>query len=303
MALTSGATNVPIGLVDGPVDVAHPDFADRVVRTIPGNGAGGCAHVESAACSHGTFIAGILAGRRNSASPAISCKCPLLVRPIFTEVAESPGAMPLARPEELAAAIHDCISAGARVVNLSVAISRPGPAAWPVLEEALDAAMRRHVLLVAAAGNQGTLGSSALTRHSWVIPVAGCDAAGRPMPDSNLAPSLGRRGLLAPGHEVVSLRTGGGTSVLSGTSVAVPFVTATLALLWSAAPAADAAALIRSVLASAQGPRRSVVPPLLHAEAAWRYLTDSGGRTLATHITRARPGGVPPGVAPAIRRT
>ena len=49
--------------------------------------------------------------------------------------------------------------------------------------------------MVAAAGNQGTLGSSAITRHPWVIPVVACDLRGRPMNESNLGSSIGRRGL------------------------------------------------------------------------------------------------------------
>jgi len=40
------------------------------------------------------------------------------------------------------------------------------------LDEVLDYAARRGVITVAAAGNQGAIGSSAITRHQWVIPVA-----------------------------------------------------------------------------------------------------------------------------------
>ena len=75
-----------------------------------------------------------------------------------------------------------------------------------VAEAALDHAMRRGVLVVAAAGNQATVGSTVITRHPWVIPVVAYDADGAPMGQSNFGNSIGRRGLGAPGDRVTSLR-------------------------------------------------------------------------------------------------
>ena len=75
----------------------------------------------------------------------------------------------------LAAAIIECIDAGARVINLSLALAQPSTNGEQSLEEALNQAVKRGVIVVAAAGNQGTLGSSAITRHPWVIPVVACD--------------------------------------------------------------------------------------------------------------------------------
>ena len=89
--------------------------------------------------------------------------------------------MPSATQGELAEAIGDCIDAGARVVNLSLALAQPSSRGERALEEALTRAVKRGVIVVAAAGNQSALGSSAITRHPWVIPVAACDGRGRPM--------------------------------------------------------------------------------------------------------------------------
>ena len=117
--------------------------------------------------------------------------------------------IPSARPLELAAAIMECIHAGARIINLSLALATPSTRAEQVLEEALNQAVRHRVIIVAAAGNQGTVGSSAITRHPWVIPVVACDLSGRPMNESNLGSSIGRRGLSAPGDGITSLGSGG----------------------------------------------------------------------------------------------
>ena len=44
------------------------------------------------------------------------------------------------------------------------------------LKFALDHAARHGVIIVAAAGNQGTVGGTIITSHPWVIAVAACDA-------------------------------------------------------------------------------------------------------------------------------
>src|SRR5438128_7013648 len=94
---------------------------------------------------------------------------------------------------------------------------------------ALDHALQRGVLIVVAAGNQGTLGSSVITRHPWVIPVVAYDLRGRPMDQSNLGNSIGRRGLGAPGNAVTSLGAQGPPLTFAGTSAATPFVTGAIA--------------------------------------------------------------------------
>ena len=241
MERTSGSPEVKIGLIDGPVATQHPDLAGEHLREIPGSQQHACAQADSTACLHGTFVAGILSAKRNSPAPAICPDCTLLVRPIFAEVTSGREHMPSATPKELAAAIIECIDAGARVINLSLALAQPSTRGEQSLEEALNQAVRRGVIVVAAAGNQGTIGSSAITRHPWVIPVVACDIRGRPMNESNLGGSIGRRGLRAPGDGITSLGAEGQSLTLGGTSVAVPFVTGATALLWSAFPSATAA--------------------------------------------------------------
>jgi subtilisin family serine protease len=272
MELSSGAPEISIGLMDGPVAVNHPDLTAEGVRGIAGAPRAGCAQSSSAACVHGTFTAGILSAKRGSPAPAICPGCTLLVRPIFKESAAENGAMPSAAPEELAKAIVECIEAGARVLNLSVAFAQPSSRGERELEEALDYATRLGIIVVVAAGNQGTLASSAITRHPWVIPVAGCDLRGRPVGQTNLGSSVGRRGLIAPGEGVVSLGAEGEPRTSGGTSVAAPFVTGTIALLWSVFHEASTAEVKNAVTMSAYGRRTTVVPPLLDAWASYQTM-------------------------------
>jgi subtilisin family serine protease len=206
------------------------------------------------------------------------------MRPIFAEMTSANGRIPSATPEELASAIIDCIDADAHVINLSAALANPTAKGERRLEEVLDYSMKRSVLIVAAAGNQASVGSSAITRHPWVIPVIASDLHGRPINYSNLGSSIGRRGLSAPGEGITSLAVNGQPPTFAGTSAAAPFVTGAIALLLSAFPKATVAA-VKLAITTASGTRRTtVVPPLLNAWAAYESLltthkgNDSHGR-------------------------
>jgi len=277
MARTSGRPEISIGLIDGPVALDHPGLAAENIREVPGKLLASCADANDAACAHGTFIAGILVARRMSVAPAICPGCSLLVRPIFAEAPANEEQMPSASAADLADAIIGVIDAGARVINLSVALQGPSPSGGRSLQEALDFALRRGVVVVAAAGNQGAVGGSVITRHPWVIPVIAYDLRGRPMNLSNLGASIGRCGLGAPGEAVTSLGATTESLALGGTSAATPFVTGAVALIWSEFPGASAAE-VRSAVTQAAAPRRTtIVPPLLNAWAS--YLAMSKARS------------------------
>ena len=90
---------------------------------------------------------------------------------------------------------------------------------------------------------------------------------------SNLGASIGRSGLGAPGEAITSLGTRTEPVTMGGTSVATPFVSGAVALIWSEFPAAAAAA-VRSAIIQAAAPRRtSIVPPLLNAWAGYRAMS------------------------------
>ncbi len=278
MELTSGRAETKVGLIDGPVAMDHPDLAGDNIRALPGKLSGACALANSAACMHGTFVAGILFAKRSSAAPAICPNCTLLVRPIFAETTSTNGHMPSATPEELATAIIDCIEAGARIINLSAALAQPSSKGERRLQEALDHAAKRGVIVVAAAGNQGAVGSSAITRHPWVISVVACNGKGRPISYSNLGNSIGRRGLSAPGEDITSIVADGTEFSFGGTSAAAPFVTGAIALLRSEFPAATAGEVRFALTRPYVSRRATVVPPLMDAWSAYQIIATTHAR-------------------------
>jgi len=273
MSLSQGRSELVIALIDGPVALEHPDLAQSRISEIPAKVRGSCSRLESVACMHGTFVAGMLVARRESAAPSICPACTLLLRPIFAENPKGKHDMPSASPEELAAAITEAIGAGAKIINLSAALTQPSSRGERHLEQALDYAAKRVVLIVAAAGNQGMIVGSAITRHPWVIPVVGCDLKGKPTSESNLGKSIGKRGLTAPGVSIVSLGAAGEAHTSGGTSAAAPFVTGAIALLWSEYPNATATQIKLAVTQAGRSTRRTIVPPLLDTWAAYQVLS------------------------------
>lgn len=220
MPRTAGHPDVVIGLLDEPVAALPPhSTTPGTVLAVPpvGRDDGVSMDVgmdigmdeDSAAVRHGTAVAGVLAARRSTGAPSLCPDCPLRMRPVFTDGA------PWASAGELALGIEECRALGARLNNTSAGFTaHAAPSAD--LEQALDLVGRDGVIVVAASGNQGLVGGSPLTSHPAVLPVAPCDLAGRPPPEANVSLSIGRRGVLAPGIPLPTLRTRWQAAALRG---------------------------------------------------------------------------------------
>jgi subtilisin family serine protease len=252
-----------VGVIDGPADLTHPDLDPTRITTLTG---AACRHPRGLACRHGTAVVGILAAGRDSPAPGICPGCTVLLRPIFHE--------PAPTPNDLATAIVDVVAAAVDIINLSLGLDGHPLATSPAVDEAFDHARANNVLVVVAAGNHGHIGPAPLLSHRWPIPVVSCDDNGNPLPDTNLGITIGQTGLRAPGHNVNTLAPNHAYQRLTGTSAAAPIVAGTAALLWSVVPDASAAD-IRSALLLPDVPRRSIVPPMLDAEASLRALVET----------------------------
>ena len=85
---------------------------------------------------------------------------------------------------------------------------------------------------------------------------------------------------MAPGMNITSILSGGGFTRHSGTSFAVPFLTGTIALLWSIFPKATATNIVNSIKMAANRNPRTVIPALLNAQGAFEML--KGQREIGT---------------------
>lgn len=270
MRRTSGRPDVLLGLIDGPVAFSLPAFKSSSLRLLGTTSTEPLR--ESLALLHGTAVASVLAARRDSYAPAICPACTLLVRPIFEAARERLDGVPATTLTVLAQAIVECVEAGARLLNLSVGLIQSSASGQQELREALTYAQERGALLITAAGNQGSIGGSLLTRHPSTLPVVACDLQGRPLDYSNLGASTGRRGISAPGSALPGVGLSGSPFLLSGTSAAAPLVTGTAALLWSLFPTASTAQLRYAITGAWSPPRIRLAPPLLDAWRAYQFL-------------------------------
>lgn len=261
---------VAIGIIDGPVNISHPDLARVAIKVVSANASTSCAVPDSPACIHGTFTAGILCAHSTSPTPGIYPEALLVSRPLFCEATDL-RQCPRVTPDELANALLQVLDNGVHVVNLSLGLASPVTGKYDVLHKAFSEAQRRGVIVVGASGNQGRIGHNPLFDHPWVIPVAACDQEGRITESSNIGPSVGTRGVMAPGKDVAGINASGGYLRMSGTSVAAPFVTGGAARLRAMFPEADPA-LIREALLGGKRSRRSVVPPLLDLQKSRQYI-------------------------------
>jgi hypothetical protein len=270
--VASHAASLHVAVIDGPYDAdVLSGIADAPISL---GFVGRCLGLNNG-CDHGTFIMGLLGARQDALIPGLCPDCRLLHVPLFINENS-----PSASIGELANAIRAAVGAGARLINLSLAILGDDSQYHPELAAALDYAEANGAVLVAAAGNQGRLTTGQLISHPVTIPVVAVDAAQRVLPECNFGPVISRRGVAALG-QLLGYAPRGGTAVMSGTSVATAVVTGTLAQVWSACPFADGAE-IRAAVASLAS-RHGAMPPMLDRDTLFKAL----GQTNATMFAGA----------------
>lgn len=256
MSLSAGSSAIHIGLVDGAIDVGHPALADAIIE-VQQSESSTLGVSATWARRHGTATAGKLVAASGTPSEGIAPACTLIVDPLF--------AGPVVTARDLARSLIRFADSSTRVVNLSLAHHNVTGAGERELQLALDYCADRRVLVVCAAGNSPRGRTSILTSHPWVISVASASRAGVPT-SSRVSLAAGRTGLLAPGEQIPVLDVAQAYSHMSGSSIAAPFVTGTIALLLSLFPGEAAHRIHAALVRERRRPRR-VSPPMLDA---WR---------------------------------
>ena len=102
MAISKGDSRIAIGLIDGPIELNHSAFQDSEIKTVREKQLASCANASSIACTHGTFVAGILSARRGSDAPAICPGCKIILYPFLAEQIsdnKTDNSLPYATPQ------------------------------------------------------------------------------------------------------------------------------------------------------------------------------------------------------------
>jgi subtilisin family serine protease len=227
--LSVGSSQVVVAVLDTGIDPAHADLQGKLVE--------GYDYVNndqdpSDDNGHGTAVAGIVAAdsdnRIGIAGYCWSCR----LMPVKVLGADGTGFA-----SGLAQGIVWATDHGARVLNLSLG----GPVEDATLAGATQYAWLHGVLVVAAAGNEGSLTLDYPAALPNVLSVAASDQNDRLYSFSN----SGAR-VAAPGENSTTARGGGYVSFL-GTSSAAPVVSGIAALAFSLVPSATPAQVERAL--------------------------------------------------------
>jgi subtilisin family serine protease len=205
---------IDIGIVDTGIDYMHPqlkskfgdvkgyDFVEEDLDPMDKEGHG--THVSGTACSD---------------DYGVSLESRLFAVRVLDEEGYGPES-------DVIAGIEWCIKNNIDVVNMSLGSAHASRAFEAICCKAYD----QGIVLVAAAGNEGYGPSYPASFDESVISVAATDHQNKHAPFSNIWET---NDISAPGVGIMSCFPGGRYTSLSGTSMATPHVTGTIALAMS----------------------------------------------------------------------
>jgi subtilisin family serine protease len=233
-------SGVVVGILDTGLDIHHPDFAGRVLKTrdfvsnyaddTPNDGHG-----------HGTHCAGTLGGGNfHEFSIGVAPGVKFLVGKIFTDGGNTSNSQIIAGMQWMADPDNNPETNDApRIISNSWATQLTGR-----FQRAVDTWVELGIIPVFGAGNNGSRPSSigAPGAYANVITVGATDALDQIAPFSSRGPvtyqgqTRIKPDLTAPGIDIYSAEPGGGYRWMSGTSMATPHVAGVLALMLQAEP-------------------------------------------------------------------
>jgi len=291
-----------VAVLDTGIDLTHPMYTDRLIEeacfsllgSCPNNqsqmlGPGSAAPCPIGGCGHGTSVTGIAVGRDpGNGLRGVAPNANLIAIQIFSVIGSSPGAyssdIVAALQHVLGlAAFHDIAS-----VNLSLGGNTFSTASDCDLSGraqywAIEALRNVGIVVVAASGNDAETDQIASPGClSNVLSVGAIRDDGTIPNFSNSANFLS---VLAPGQSIESSAVGGGTSYVSGTSMATPHVAGAIAALREAYPDASASEVENALQLSGVpilDPRNGLAVPRIDAFAA---------ETLLATLPPSSPGG------------
>lgn len=312
-------TSVQVAVIDTGVDYSHPDLVGRLLA-----GRNYISPTLSAADldGHGTHVAGLIAATTHNGKGIAGLAPNALIDPRKVLQTDACGRLS-GTIANVAQAIRDATDAGARVINLSLDTETD----HPVLRSAVQYAWGKGVLLVAAAGNQGTAVRYPAA-YPEVMAVAATDYFDRREYYSNTGPAVE---IAAPGGDTNSaIRStwssqvvaaskcalgymvvdGGAYCRASGTSMATGLVSGVAALAWGLRPGLTAAD-VRAILNESAWPldgtaeqvgsgrldahaavRRTLLPDLLADTSQLRHLAPSDAAPISVTLHIENPSAI-----------
>lgn len=224
---TTGSSSVKIAILDTGIDSGHGDLKDKIsaAKNFTTN------KTIADRNGHGTHVAGIAAATTNNAKgvAGVSYNSSLMIGKVLSDNGSGSYSW-------VANGIVWAANNGAKVINMSLG----GPSASQALEDAINYAWGKGVIVVAAAGNENTSNPSFPAYYPNVIAVAATDESDNRASFSNFGNWVD---IAAPGVNILSTYPRSGKTdryaYLGGTSMASPFVAGLAALVWSTSHGTD----------------------------------------------------------------
>lgn len=234
--LAEGSDNVVVAVLDTGIDSSHPDLKDKIMvgktfvneanplDTADGNG-------------HGTHVAGIIGAVMGNYAGVAGIAPGVRLLPVKVLNDDGYGS-----DWTVAQGIDFAAASGAKIINMSLG-SYYGSG---VIQAAVNNAIQKGVLLVAAAGNDGLDHVNYPAAYSGVLAVSALDSNDSLANFTNYGDQIS---LAAPGVNILSTYSGPGADpsnpyvYMSGTSMATPFVAGLAALVLSEDPSLTAASV------------------------------------------------------------
>ncbi|MFI5927102.1 type VII secretion-associated serine protease mycosin [Micromonospora sp. NPDC051543] len=228
----SRGAGVTVAVIDSGVSAIHPALKNQV---LPGRDFNNLTDYRGQCdlAGHGTMVAGIIAGQDGTGAPFSGIAPAARILPIRV-LPNAKGTNDEALPGQIAAAIDWAVDNGADVINLSL-VTLPRPE----LARAVERALAKRVILVAAAGNRQETQEDKPAypaAYPGVIAVAGVDEQGGHVGTSVSGSYVD---VAAPGLNIVGPAPGGAgyrAEPTGGTSFAAAYVSGAAALVRAAYP-------------------------------------------------------------------
>lgn len=235
----------------------------------------------SAALSHGTHVAGIIAAQRNNGKGIDGIADNVLIMPIIATTGYGDE-----RDKDIANAIRYAVDNGARIINMS--FSKRYSTDKQLVDDAVRYAEGKHVLVIHAAGNEGnnidTANYYPISHYADGTKASNFITVGwnRPLFNYRLAHPYSNYGknnvdLFAPGSDIFSTVPDNDYDFKSGSSMSTPVVTGVAALLLSYFPSLTAEQLKDILLRSVYKPVVMVNRPDSKQQVLFSTLSATGG--------------------------
>ena len=214
-SLSECTRSVKIGVIDTPIDHRHPAIIGKDVQV----GTFVTGRRKRSADWHGTGVLALLAGDRSSTTPGLLPHASFYVADVFSQDA---AGVPIADSLSLIQAFEWMDAFGVKIINLSLAGSKD-----PLVEEAIARLSKKGVIFIAAAGNDGP--TAPPKYPAAYAPVITVTAVNKKLRNYRYANRGRHIDFAAPGVGIWTAAPGRKEGYRSGTSFAVPFVTAVAA--------------------------------------------------------------------------